>query len=199
MPQPRTIFTTPVFNQVGRFLSWLYLTCTGWKINTPPPKEKNYVLIAIPHTTNWDFCTTLAMAFRCRVNIHWIGKHTLFKPPIGSFMRWMGGISIDRSKRENAVDKMVDLFKQYDNFVLTIAPEGTRSKVKSWKTGFYHIASGAKVPVVLGFLNHTIKEGGFGPCFYPTGNLKADLQKIIDMYRELVGDLADTLPSPNAH
>ncbi|MEM9102917.1 MAG: lysophospholipid acyltransferase family protein [Pseudomonadota bacterium] len=190
----RTVFNTPIVSWLFALISRVALKLFGWKITGRPPKENRYVMIAVPHTSNYDFFLTLGMAFACRTNIHWMGKKSLFRWPFGPVMRWLGGISVDRSQRANAVDAMIEQFKKNKEFILTIAPEGTRSKVKQWKSGFYHIACGANVPIVLGFLNHNAKEGGFGPSFKPCGNIQLDLPLIIAEYRELIGDLANRLP-----
>ena len=187
----RTIYNTPVIAQLFRGLSWLGLKLAGWKLEGAPPTERKYVLIAVPHTSNWDFPITLAMAFVFRFDIFWMGKDSLFKGPFGPVMRWLGGIPIDRSSRNNIVQQMVDAFNQSDSLVVAIPPEGTRSRVEKWKTGFYHIANGAGVPIALGFLDYAHKVGGFGPTFYPTGDLEADLADIRRFYAGISGRYKD--------
>ena len=116
-----------------------------------------------------------------------MGKHTLFKPPYGGFMRKLGGIAIDRRAPRGTVEQMVDVFNQQEKLVLLIPPEGTRKKVESWKTGFYHIAQGANVPILLAYLDYRRKVVGFGPTITPSGNVAADMERIQTFYRDISG------------
>ncbi len=152
-----------------------------------PPKEPKYVLIAAPHTTNWDFPLMIAMAFIMRFEIFWMGKDSLFKGPTGPIMRWFGGLPIDRKQGNDVVQHTIDAFKEHDRLIIVVPPEGTRSKVPGWKSGFYHIANGAQVPIGLGFLDFSRKVGGFGPTFYPTGDVEADVKKIKSFYKNIKG------------
>ncbi len=183
----RTIYHTPILREIMRGLCWLCLKLTGWKLQGTPPSEPKYVLIAVPHTSNWDFPITLAMAFVLRFDIYWMGKKSLFNGMAGPIMRWLGGIAIDRSKSNNVVDQMIAQFQSHDSLVVAIPPEGTRSQVQKWKTGFYHIAHGAKVPIALGFLDYQRKIGGFGPTFYPTGDFDKDIAEIRAFYHGITG------------
>lgn len=187
----RTLYNTPVLKTIFKGLSWLGLKLAGWKLVGHPPKEQKYVLIAVPHTTNWDFPITLAMAFLFGFEIYWMGKDSLFKGIRGPIMRWLGGIAIDRSKNNNIVQQMVDAFNANDRLVVTIPPEGTRSRVDKWKTGFYYIAHGANVPIALGFLDYKHKTGGFGPAFYTTGDVEKDIAEIRKFYAGISGKYAD--------
>ena len=182
-----TIYRTPVFRQFFVFLSWLGLGLGGWKIEGTAPKEDKYVLIAAPHTTNWDFPLMVAMAFMLRFEIYWMGKDTLFMGPAGPVMRWFGGIPINRSQSNNIVQSTVAAFNSHDHLIVIIPPEGSRSKVKQWKSGFYHIAHGAGVPIALGYLDFRRKVGGFGPTFYPTGEQDKDIKKIQSFYKDIKG------------
>lgn len=183
----RTLYNTPILKQIFKAISWLGLKLTGWKLEGNPPTEKKYVLIAVPHTTNWDFPITLAMAFLFGFEIYWMGKDSLFKGPLGPIMRWLGGIAIDRSSKNNVVQQTIDAFNANDQLVVTIPPEGTRSRVEKWKTGFYYIAHGANVPIALGFLDYKHKIGGFGPTFYPTGDIEKDIAEIRQFYSGISG------------
>lgn len=118
---------------------------------------------------------------------YWMGKHTLFRWPFGPLFKWLGGIPIERSSAHGVVEQTVDAFSQHERLVIGIPPEGTRSKVSRWKTGFYHIAYKAKVPIVLGFVDFPTKTGGFGPLFAPTGDLEADLKEIQHFYGDKRG------------
>ena len=183
----RTIFDTPVVNSCFRAISLLGLKLAGWKMTEEYPKAKKYVLIAAPHTSNWDFVFLIAIAFAYRIKVSWMGKHTLFKGPAGPIMRWMGGIPVERSKNTGLVQQVVDRFNDSDSLVVTIPPEGTRSKVQEWKSGFYHVANGAGVPIALGFLDFKKKLGGFGPMFHTTGDYEADLKEIQAFYKNISG------------
>ncbi|MCW1383105.1 lysophospholipid acyltransferase family protein [Novosphingobium sp. KCTC 2891] len=157
----------------------------GWTaVGTPPPGGR-YVIIAAPHTSNWDFLYFLGLANALGLDAHFMAKDSLFRWPLGGFMRDMGGVSIDRSARRNVVDAMIAEFARRDRFVLTIAPEGTRSAVKQWRTGFYQIALGAGVPMVVGLMDYATKTGGLGPAIMPTGDYRADMAQIAEIYRSV--------------
>lgn len=186
--QNRTIFKTPVISGFFRLLFIATTRLVGWRIVGTRPEHKKCVLIAAPHTSNWDFPTMMVAAFVLRLDIHWMGKDSLFpKGPLGAIMRWFGGISIDRSKTNNTVDQMVEQYRQRDELLVLITPEGTRSRVAQWKAGFYHIAVGAGVPIYLGFVDTTRREAGVGGIFHPTGNFEADIQEIYRFYNQKTG------------
>ncbi|WP_257294701.1 lysophospholipid acyltransferase family protein [Endozoicomonas sp. YOMI1] len=182
-----TIFDTPVVNSCFRLLSRLGLKLFGWKLEGQRPNARKYVIIAAPHTSNWDFVLTIAFAFCFRMNIFWMGKNTLFKGPFGGIMKWLGGIPVDRSKANGLVQQMVDTFHNCTELAVAIPPEGTRNKVRQWKSGFYHVAHGAGVPIALGFLDYKKKVGGFGPMFFTTGDYESDLKKIQEFYQHMTG------------
>ena len=158
-----TMFDTPIVNVLLRrlalFLMWLF----GWKMEGKLPDTPKFVLIAAPHTSNWDLPVMLCLAFAFRTRLFWMGKDTLFRRPFGAIMKWLGGIPIDRSKANDVVQQSAEHFRKADNLVMVVPPEGTRQKVRYWKTGFYRIAEAAKVPIVLGFLDYRRKVGGSGP------------------------------------
>ena len=116
-----------------------------------------------------------------------MGKAALFRWPFGAACRWLGGIPIDRSGSHQVVEQAIQAFKERDDLTMVIPPEGTRKKVSYWKTGFYHIARGANVPVVLGFLDYRRKVGGIGPTLYPTGRIEEDMQVIKTFYATVTG------------
>ncbi len=157
----------------------------GWKAQGTPPPGGRYVLIAAPHTSNWDFVYFLGLINELGIDAHFMAKDSLFRWPMGGFMRDMGGISVDRSARRNVVEAMIAEFARRDRFALTIAPEGTRSAVQQWRTGFYHIALGAGVPLVIGMMDYAKRTGGLGPSIMPTGNYKADMQQVAEIYRSV--------------
>jgi len=146
-----------------------------------------YVLIGSPHTSNWDFPIALLLMRVIGIEGHWIAKHTVFRWPVGWLMRWLGGLPVDRTASHNFVDQIVELFEEREQLVITIAPEGTRKKTAHWKTGFYYIALGAGVPVVLGYLDYPNKRGGLGPTVQPSGDLAADLERMREFYSDKTG------------
>lgn len=168
-----------------KWLCGLYLKLIGWKIGSVlDPSIKKCVLVAAPHTSNWDYPISLATLYACGVRVRFLAKNSLFKFPLGILMRATGGISVDRSKHNNLVESMIAMFKAYEELILMIPVEGTRSYVKEWKSGFYHTAIGAGVPIVLGYLDYGKKVAGFGDLFYPTGDYEKDLVSIQDFYRK---------------
>lgn len=182
-----TIFTTPV---LSRFLGWmasLLLKLAGWKAGGEKPDLPKYIAIAAPHTSNWDFILFVLVSLKVGFDAHWMGKHTLFAQPFTRLAIWLGGIPIDRSKSNDVVGQMVQHFASVDKLTVLIPPEGTRSKVKQWKTGFYHIAHQAQLPIVLGYIDAANKTAGFGPLFYTTGDVDADMQAIQLFYRDMQG------------
>jgi 1-acyl-sn-glycerol-3-phosphate acyltransferase len=189
----RTIFTTPVVNTLLRGLSLAFLKLTGWKVEgSLPPDCPKCVLIAAPHTSNWDLPYTLMVGFALRLNLYWMGKESIFKPPFGGVMRWLGGISVDREKSTNLVAASVEALRAADGTVqLTVPPEGTRSKTRYWKTGFYHIAQGAQVPIVMAYMDYARKVSGLGPVFHPTGDIERDMETIKAFYAPFKGKNPD--------
>jgi len=163
------------------------LKILGWKVVLKQLEQKKYVIIAAPHTSNWDFLFFVLLLWSTRSKFHWAGKHTAFKKPVGSILKKMGGIPIDRRVKSNYVDKMVERFNNSDEFVLLITPEGTRSKTEFWKAGFYYIARAAKVPVVLGFIDYSSKTVGTEDLFFPSDNIEDDLKLLKDFYGKKKG------------
>jgi len=185
----RTIFTTPVVNTLLRGFSVAFLKLTGWKVEgSLPPQASKSVFIAAPHTSNWDLPYTLMVAFALRLNPYWMGKHTLFKAPFGPVMRWLGGIAVNREQANNLVAASAQAICDADGpLQLIVPPEGTRSKTRYWKTGFYHIARIAKVPIVMAYMDYSTKRSGLGPLFEPTGDIEADMSAIKAFYAPFKG------------
>jgi 1-acyl-sn-glycerol-3-phosphate acyltransferase len=159
----------------------------GWRVEGTAPDLPKYVLVVAPHTSNWDFLVMLALAVALRIKVTWMGKHTLFRPPLGWLMRRLGGLPINRTASHNVVAQAVESFRTSDRLVLAILPEGTRKRTAYWKSGFYHIARGADVPIVLGFADYKRKRGGIGRVFMPSGDIDADMVIIRDFYSGIVG------------
>ena len=164
----------------------------GWKVEGASPVTKKFVVIAAPHTSNWDLPFMLGVALYFRVRLQWMGKDDLFKPPFGWFMKALGGIPIDRSKANDVVSQMVEIYNQADQLAVAIPPEGTRAKVRYWKSGFYNIAHGARVPIALGFLDYPRKTGGIGMTLHTTGDYDADLAIIKKFYAGVTGKFPDS-------
>jgi len=169
------------------WLAKTLLRLFGWRVAGPAPDLPKYVLVVAPHTSNWDFLVMLALAATLRLKVTWMGKHTLFRPPFGRIMRRLGGLPINRSARHNAVEQAIESFRTSDRLELAILPEGTRKRAPYWKSGFYHIARGANVPIALGFADYQRKVGGIGRVFMPSGDIEADMAIIRDFYTGIVG------------
>jgi len=182
-----TIFNMPVIKTLAHWLSLLILKILGWKITGELPEEKKYVMIAAPHTTNWDFFYGLLMNLYFKNEVYWMGKKQIFRMPFGWIMKWFGGIPVDRSRTNNLVQSVIEEFSRNDSLIVVVPPEGSRSKVHVWKTGFYYIASGAGVPILLGFLDYSKKTGGYGPLFVTTGSIEKDMIKIKEFYKDISG------------
>jgi 1-acyl-sn-glycerol-3-phosphate acyltransferase len=174
-------------NSLLQALAKTILRLTHWKLDIHYPSAPKYVLIGAPHTSNWDLWFALLLMYASGVKLTWIGKHTLFRWPIGGLLRWLGGIPVNRASRNNFVQQIVDAFNRFENLVIAIAPESTRSKVDYWKTGFYYIAMGAGVPIALGFIDYPNRVVGIGPTLIPSGDLQADFDQIKTFYANKQG------------
>lgn len=193
----RTIFSTPVVSTFLRAFSLVYLRLSGWKVTGAlPANGARSVLIAAPHTSNWDLPYTLMVCFVLRLNPYWLGKSSIFKPPFSGVMKWLGGIPVDRSKSNNLVDSAAQSIVDFDGPIqLLVPPEGTRSKTRSWKTGFYYIALGAKVPIVMAYMDYPRKLSGLGPVLTPTGDIEKDMETVKAYYAQYTGKNADQFES----
>jgi 1-acyl-sn-glycerol-3-phosphate acyltransferase len=169
---------------------WLY-GLAGWKVEGEAPDADKFVVIAAPHTSNWDLPFMLGVAYKFRIKLHWMGKASIFKPPFGGLMKRLGGIPIDRSKANGVVGQMVEIYRDADKLAVAIPPEGTRADVTVWKTGFYNIAHSAGVPIVYGFLDYSRKVGGMGGVLTTTGDYERDLAEIQAFYAGVVGKHAE--------
>jgi 1-acyl-sn-glycerol-3-phosphate acyltransferase len=183
-----TIFNTPILSYIFHILARTIMRLLGWRVDGTLPNIPKYVLIGAPHTSNWDFILFLGLIFYLRANARYMAKASLFRFPIGWFFRYCGGYPVDRKKSTGLVGQMVDAVKKEDKFILTIAPEGTRHHVTDWKRGFYHIAKGAEVPIVMVVVDgknrtvHILKEP-----FYPTEDIEADMGAIKGNFEGVVG------------
>ena len=182
-----TIHQTVIVRTLMRWLATLFLLGTGWRAEGRKPEADRYVVIAAPHTSNWDFIYTLALTFIFRIDARIMMKDAWFRWPLGPLFRWLGAMPIDRTRSRNVVAQSVAAFQKASRMVLVVPPSGTRRKVQYWKSGFYHIACGAGVPIALGFLDYERRTGGFGPLFYPTGDIERDMADIQEFYRPING------------
>lgn len=166
----------------------------GWKIIGQLPKEKKYLIIVAPHTSNWDLIIGLIARFAVGVKIHFLAKNQIFFFPLGSLLKALGGIPVDRSKKENKVEQAVELFRQADHLVLGLTPEGTRSYVTRWKQGFYYIAYQAELPIVMIGFDYSTKEIRIQKPFNPSGDIDKDFPQIIEYFRTVKGYHAKEIP-----
>ena len=160
----------------------------GWKLDPPPPLiPRRCIILGLPHTTNWDFVFFTGTTYSYGIKPNFMGKTSLFRWPLRRFMFDMGGIPVDRSaKDQNYVDQVVAAFAARDELALVIAPEGTRSPGKTWRSGFYHIALNAGVPLVPAWVDNAAQRGGIGPAIMPTGDYAADLAKLLAFYQSVM-------------
>jgi 1-acyl-sn-glycerol-3-phosphate acyltransferase len=172
---------------IAQVVAQAILRLLGWKVEARLPKTRKFVLVGAPHTSNWDFILMLLVVNALGLRINWVGKDSLFNGSFGSVMRHLGGIPVDRSERNGFVDQMVAEFERREAMILVIAPEGTRGKSEYWKTGFYYIAQGARVPIALGYVDYAHKIGGIGASLQPSGDIQVDMLPIARFYAGITG------------
>lgn len=176
-----------------KFLSRIVFWITGWSLNDNWPKGlKKAVLIAIPHTSNWDLLYARSAFYLMDIPVRFTIKKEVMVGPLGWFIKALGGIAIDRKRipggrKQTYTEAMVNMLKESDELVIMVTPEGTRSAVKKWKSGFYHIALGADVPVVVGYLDYKKKEAGIGPAIYPNGDMEGQIEEMMAFGRTVTG------------
>ena len=175
------------------WLARLWMWVFGWDTLGEPPQVTRAVVIAAPHTTNWDLPHMLAASLIFRFRVSWFGKHTLFKPPFGWFMRALGGVPVDRRAPGGLVKQVADQLRAADKLVIAVPPEGTRKYADGWKSGFYWIAHEAQVPVVCGYLDYKTRRACLGYTFVPTGDVKADMDKVRAFYAGIEGKYVDAM------
>lgn len=179
-----------------RFIGRTYLAATGWHEEGPRPEPLQFVLIAAPHTSNWDLVYMIAMAYVFDIHIHWLGKHTLFEGPLGPLLRFLGGIPVDRRSPQNLVQQVAARFKDADELILAVPPEGTRKHVDYWKSGFYYIALEAGVPIVPTVLDYKKRMGRFAEPFRPTGDIETDIAHLAEVYAGAEGKFPERQGPP---
>lgn len=158
------------------------LNALGWTVHYDDPLTRRYVLIVAPHTSNWDFPLGLLVNWALGLDAHWIGKHTLFRGPLGPLFRYLGGIPVDRKAATDMVGQMAERFAAADHLVLAMAPEGTRSSAGHWKSGFWRIAHAAQVPIAMAYLDYGRREVGLGGAFLPSDDRDEDFSRIRAFY-----------------
>ena len=178
----------PRLNRLERLIRWLLLQWFrrgGWTISGTLPPDPKFVIMGASHTSNWDFLVFLGAVHALGRKVHFIGKHSLFRWPLGGFMRALGGIPVDRRSSQDLVSQVVAAFDAHDDFILVVAPEGTRSRTAEWKTGFYQIALKAGVPIVAAGPDFPTRRGVFGPVIRPTGNYAEDMKPAFAFFRTI--------------
>jgi 1-acyl-sn-glycerol-3-phosphate acyltransferase len=164
-----------------------FLKLIGWTLVGGLPSIDKFVFIAAPHTSNWDLVLMIAAAWSMKGRVHWLGKHTLFEGPFGWVIRAIGGLPVDRRKPQGLVAQSVELFENCDVLRLAVPVEGTRGRRDYWRSGFYHIARGAGVPVATGFLDYATRRCGLGTMIHLTGDVVADMDRIREFYAPVKG------------
>jgi len=168
---------------MSTLLARVWLKLWRWRaVDVGEAVPAKCVMIAAPHTTNWDFPIMLALTKVLGTRVSFLGKRSLFKGPMGPLMRRFGGVAIDRSAPGGMVAALAAEFGRHEQLVLMIPAEGTRSKTEYWKSGFYRIAEQAQVPIMLAFVDRNTRTGGFGPSIMPSGDMLADMDKIRAFY-----------------
>jgi len=171
-----------------KLIAALYLQLTGWKIiDKKLPMVDKAILIFAPHTSNWDFMTMMMAKFYWRLKVRYLGKHTLFRWPCGWFFKALGGIPVVRHENNNVVGQVAKMIDDNEHILLAIAPEGTRRFTPFWKTGFYHIAKHANLPIIMFYLDASTRTIGFSDLFQVSGDLNADMKKFSDFFADKKG------------
>jgi len=170
-----------------------------WRVTGAFPNTSKFVIIVAPHTSNWDFVIGILAYLAIDIDASWLGKHSIFRWPFGPILRRVGGIPVRRDSSHNVVDQSVAEFARRESLVLGIAPEGTRRRVPSWRSGFYHIATGARVPIVTAALDFANRQLAIGPTYEPTGDFAADLARLAGRFADVAprhAELYEPAPRP---
>ena len=172
-----------LLQKIGKF----FLTITGWKFKGDIPRSDRIILVAGPHTSNWDFLLALAFIFGLNLNVFWIGKHTLFKNGFSKIMRKLGGIPVDRASPELLMNEVSHIVKRKQGVIIAISPEGTRKKVERLKSGFLRIAKTTNSQILLAGIDFESKLIHLGKLFQPSGNTESDLLNVHNYFRQFKG------------
>lgn len=182
-----TATTSWLMYWVARAWFWMW----GWTVHGEVPPVRQAVLIAAPHTSNWDLPHMLATSFIFRVRLSWMGKHTLFKPPLGWLLRFFHGVPVDRRAPGGLVKQVAAMFGDREGLVMAVPPSGTRGRRELWKSGFYWIADTAQVHVVCAYLDYSRKQAGLGLAFVPSGDVASDMEQVRAFYADKQGKFPD--------
>lgn len=163
-------------------LNLAFLRLLRWRITGSFPAAPKYLVVGAPHTTNWDFMFMLLLRGATGVNLHWVGKDSLFRWPLGGFLKRLGGIPVNRRIRANFVDQIIDLYNCREELAIAIAPEGTRKKAHYWRSGFYYMALGAQIPIQLVAVDYGRRTLEIGPLLQPSGDIDKDFVLIRRFY-----------------
>ena len=189
--RPHDAFS-PVWRQVCRLFLW----ASGWKAEGDWPDHPKLVVIAAPHTSNWDGPMMLAAAGYYQVKLRWMGKKSLTEGPLGWVVKAAGCVPIDRSARQDVVGQMTQAFREEDRLVLAVPPEGTRGRAEAWKTGFYHIAVAAEAPILMSVLDYGAKAVRISGILWPTGDYEADMRLVATHYEDAEARFPDRFAKP---
>ena len=172
-----------ILRKIGRF----GINISGWTVKGQVPDEERIVIIAAPHTSNWDFILAMLAIFGLNIKLRWLGKHSIFKPGFKKFFEWLGGIPVYRDNPSTLIENVVDIVKKEKSIVIAMTPEGTRKKVKRWKTGFLRIAKQTQSKILLISIDAPTKSIEIGKIFNPTGDSEEDLVFIQKYYSSFRG------------
>jgi len=173
-------------NFVSRAIGHAGMSLSGWRFEGTIPNEPKFVIIVVPHTSNWDFIVGVEALFSLGLRVSFLGKHTLFRWPLGVFMRWLGGVPVERTVSKDRVAETIAAFDSAERLILAVAPEGTRKPVRNWRTGFYHVAHGAHVPIVPVAFDYGRKVVRLFPPFWTTGDADGDIRQIKSLYAGVI-------------
>ena len=174
-------------NCLTKALGRALLALAGWRVEGELPDRRKLVAIVAPHTSNWDFVVGILVVFALGLRVRFLGKHTLFRPPLGWLMRWLGGTPVVRDTPQGAVNDAADMIAREERVLLGIAPEGTRTRGKPWRSGFYNIALAARVPILPAAFDYPAKALRLFPPLEPSGDYAADLARLQALYADVRG------------
>lgn len=174
-----TLFNTPIISPILRVISKIILKIIRWRVvGVLPEDQRKYVLIVAPHTSNWDFILFVLAVSVLRLKPSVLIKSTLFLGPLGWFLRYCGAIPVNRTQANSLVDYIAGIYEEREEFVLIITPEGTRSANPNWKRGFHHVATTAQVPILIVYVDSTIKTIGIEGLMEPSEDIDKDIQRL---------------------
>jgi 1-acyl-sn-glycerol-3-phosphate acyltransferase len=192
----RTVLEVPLLGPIVRGLCRFALVLMRWRPVGGPPGPKKCVIIAAPHTSNWDFIYAILVCYAMGTNVYWMGKKEMFPWPFKGLMMRFGGVPVDRENAYNVAKEAILAFRKAQELRLIIPPEATRKKVDDWKRGFYLIARGAKVPIVCGYIDYKHRTGGFGPVVIPSKDQDADMKVFRDFYMTITARYPENVGMP---